>query len=134
MPFTEFISNAIPWPVWAGLAALLPALLILFYFLKLKRQQPEAPSTYLWARAVEDLHVNTIWQRLRQSLLLFLQLLLLALALLSLLRPGWRGQELKGNRFIFLIDTSASMAATDVSPSRLGEAKRRVHQLIDQMQ
>ena len=61
---------------WIGLVSI-PLLVILLYFLKLKRQPLEVPSTYLWSRTIEDLHVNTIWQRLRQSLLLFLQLLLL---------------------------------------------------------
>ena len=41
--------------------------------------------------------------------------------------------HLTGNRFIFLVDNSASMQATDVQPSRLDEAKRRAGELIDQM-
>ena len=97
------------------------------YFLKLKRQPLEVPSTYLWHKSIEDLHVNSIWQRLRQSLLLFLQLLLVALVILALLRPVLAAaRELAGDRFIFLIDNSASMAATDVDPTRLEEAKRQV--------
>ena len=40
---------------------------------------------------------------------------------------------LVGRRFIFLVDNSASMQATDVAPSRLEEAKRRVRELVDQM-
>ena len=83
----SFLSSLAIWQ-WALLALVPPAILML-YFLKLKRQPLEVPSTYLWSRTVEDLHVNTIWQRLRQNLLLFLQLLLIALILLSLLRPGW---------------------------------------------
>ena len=41
--------------------------------------------------------------------------------------------QLPGKRFIFLVDNSASMQATDVAPSRLEEAKRRCGELIDQM-
>ncbi len=41
----------------------------------LKREPLEVPSTYLWHKSIEDLHVNSIWQRLRRSLLLLLQLL-----------------------------------------------------------
>jgi hypothetical protein len=117
---------------WLLLAAIPPAIVAL-YFLKLRRQPVEVPSTYLWTRTIEDLHVNSLWQRLRQSLLLFLQLLLVALAILALLRPGWRGTQLMGDRFIFLIDTSASMRAGDMQPSRLDVAKRRVLSSIDQM-
>jgi von Willebrand factor type A domain len=56
---------------------------------------------------------------------------------LTLLRPGWSGTKLEGKRFVFLIDTSASMAATDVSDSvrtRLDEAKQQAIGLIEQME
>lgn len=118
---------------WLAIAAVPPAIISL-YFLKLKRHPVEVPSTYLWTRTIEDLHVNSIWQRLRQSLLLFLQLLVLLLAILACLRPGWRGTNLVGDRFIFLIDTSASMSATDIWPSRLEAAKEHALGLIDQME
>ena len=70
-------------------------------FLKLRRQPLEVPSTYLWKRSIEDMHVNSLWQRLRQNLLLFLQLLLVALAMLALMRPGWEGSEARG-RAVYL--------------------------------
>jgi hypothetical protein len=118
--------------LWLALAAV-PPLIILLYFLKLKRHPLEVPSTYLWHKSIEDLHVNSIWQRLRRNLLLFLQLLLIFLAMLALLRPNWKGGQLTGDRFIFLIDTSASMQAKDRQPSRLEEARRKVGEMIDKM-
>ena len=126
------LINMLTWWQWAILAMAPPAI-VLLYFLKLKRRPVEVPSTYLWRRSIEDLHVNTIWQRLRRNMLLFLQILILLLAMLAALRPGWRGVALSGDRFIFLIDNSASMRATDVEPSRLEEAKRQARLLIDQM-
>src|SRR5436190_8046577 len=126
------IMNTLVWWQW-GLLALVPPAIIALYFLKLRRQPLAVPSTYLWSRAIEDLHVNSLWQRLRQSLLLFLQLLLIALIAFTLLRPGWSGTKLEGKRFVFLIDTSASMAATDLPPSRLDRAKRQAIDFIDQM-
>jgi hypothetical protein len=119
---------------WIVMGLIPPAILAL-YFLKLRRQPLEVPSTYLWSKAIEDLHVNSIWQRLRQSLLLLLQLLIVALAILALLRPGWQGESLAGSRFIFLVDRSASMSATDVNgDSRLEAAKRRVSDFIEQLE
>lgn len=118
---------------WQWLALLsIPPLIVLLYFLKLKRQPIEVPSTYLWHKTLEDLHVNSLWQRLRQNLLLFLQLLLLLLAILTLLRPSWEGSKLSENRYIFLIDTSASMNSSDVKPTRLEAAKQELIQRIDQ--
>src|SRR3954447_2854738 len=126
------IMNTLTWWQW-GLLALVPPAIVALYFLKLKRQPLEVPSTYLWSRTIEDLHVNSLWQRLRQSLLLFLQLLVVGLIALTLLRPGWSGAKLQGKRFVFLIDTSASMAADDAPPSRLDRAKRQAIELVEQM-
>ncbi len=124
--------NMLTWWQWMALAAVPPAI-VLLYFLKLKRTPLEVPSTLLWRKSIQDLHVNSIWQRLRTSLLLLLQLLLVALVMIALVRPGWSGSRLKGDRFVFLIDNSASMQSRDVAPSRLEEAKRRAGELIDQM-
>src|SRR5919197_6199608 len=96
----EFFWHTLsPWQ-WALLAVVPPAIIAL-YFLKLKRQPLSVPSTYLWSRAIEDLHVNSLWQRLRQSLLLFLQLLLIGMLIFTLLRPGFQSSDLVGDRFVF---------------------------------
>ena len=119
--------------IWQWLILLLiPPLIVLLYFLKLKRQPLEVPSTFLWHRTIEDLHVNSLWQRLRQNLLLFLQLLLLLLAILACLRPSAEGNRLSESRYVFLVDTSASMSATDVEPTRLESAKQQLLDLIDE--
>lgn len=130
----EFFRNTLSGWQWA-LLALVPPAIIALYFLKLRRQPLEVPSTFLWKRSIEDMHVNSLWQRLRQNLLLFLQLLLIGLAMLALMRPGWEGTKLDGDRFIFLIDNSASMSAGDAedAKTRLAEAKRLVAGMIDQM-
>ena len=97
---------------WALLLAVPPAILSL-YFLKLKRQEAVVPSTLLWKRAIEDLHVNSIWQKLRKNLLLYLQLLFVGLLILACVRPGWSGMNRVGERRIYIIDHSASMQASD---------------------
>ncbi|MEQ1824947.1 MAG: BatA and WFA domain-containing protein [Pirellula sp.] len=125
----NWISALNSWQ-WALMLLIPPAVLSL-YFLKLKRRELEVPSTLLWKRALEDIHVNSIWQRLRKNLLLYLQLLFLALAILACLRPGWSGQNRIGERRIYIIDNSASMQATDVDPSRLEMAKRKTRELLE---
>ncbi len=117
---------------WAILGAVPPALVAL-YFLKLKRRPLLVPSTLLWRQTLEDMHVNSLWQKLRNSMLLWLQLLLVALVMLALLKPSWSLSQRAAGRMILLIDNSASMQATDVTPTRLDEAKRRAIETIDQM-
>src|SRR5688500_6792158 len=128
----DFITMLSGWQ-WALLALVPPAILAL-YFLKLKRQPLEVPSTYLWRRTIEDLHVNSLWQRLRSSLLLLLQLLFIALVMIALLRPNWQSTRSIDNRLIFLVDNSASMQATDRNPSRLAESKLKIAEMIEQME
>ncbi len=122
-----------PW-MW-GLLAAVPVGIVLLYFLKLRREPVEVPSTYLWMRTIEDLHVNSLLQRLRRSLLLLLQLLVVGLAALALFRPGLRGETSGQGRVVFLLDTSASMNATDGDDdqSRLETAKERIGQRIEAM-
>lgn len=128
----SFLSAIGGWG-WAALLAV-PPLIVLLYFLKLRRRPVEVPSTFLWKKALEDMHVNSLWQRLRNNLLMYLQVLTVLILALACLRPSCRGTELEGNRFIFLVDTSASMSATDVEGgTRLDEAKRKVAGMIDRM-
>src|SRR5687768_7079960 len=62
-------------PVLALLLLLIPLLIMLLYFLKLKRKPLQVPSTFLWKKSIEDLHVNSLFQWLRDNVLLVLQVL-----------------------------------------------------------
>ncbi len=104
--------------------------IVIFYMLRLKRQPMKVSSLLLWQRVLQDQQANAPWQKLRRNLLLLLQLLLLALIALALARP-YRLVEAKvqGN-VIILLDASASMQATDISPSRFEAAKTEALSLI----
>src|SRR5262245_13915204 len=117
---------------WAVLAGV-PVAIIALYFLKLRRRPVQVPSTLLWRRSLEDLHVNSLFQRLRRNLLLFLQLLAIFLAMLALAGPRIMGSATRGQRLILAIDNSASMGATDVAPSRLGRAKAEARKVVEAM-
>ncbi len=129
----SFLSSLVAWQ-WAVLAVV-PVGIVVLYFLKLKRQPVEVPSTFLWARTIEDLHVNSLLQRLRSSFLLFLQLLAVAIAAFALLRPGYRDDTKAISRRIFLLDTSASMGATDVGAdgNRFESARKKIGEAIEAM-
>jgi hypothetical protein len=65
--------------------------------------------------------------------LLFLQLMAVFLVLFALLGPQMKGSTRVGQRYVIALDTSASMSATDVRPSRLDEARTRALELVDSM-
>jgi hypothetical protein len=119
------------WPI--GLLLSLPVLVVLLYFLKLRRLPLVIPSTIFWQKAIEDVNANSLWQKLRSNLLLLLQLLFLLAILLAIFRPSRIGNQTAENRCVLLIDNSASMSATDVQPSRLQQAKELAKEKIASM-
>src|SRR6478609_4571214 len=96
---------------------------VAMYLLKLRRDETVVPSTLLWTRLVADVEANAPWQKLRRSLLLLLQLLLVAILALLAARPFLERPAGLARDVVLVIDTSASMAATDVLPNRLEAAK-----------
>ena len=115
--------------VWA---LLLPAI-ILLYFLKLKRVEMPISSTYLWKKSIQDMRVNALFQRLRRNFLLFLQLLILAAAILALAQPYLDVRGFERTSKILLIDRSASMTAVSRDGTRLDEAKQKALRIVDDM-
>lgn len=97
---------------------------VAMYLLKLRRAEQIVPSTLLWQRLVADVEANAPWQRLRRSLLLLLQLLLVLILAALAARPFLERPAGLARDLVLVMDTSASMAATDVSPDRLTAAKQ----------
>jgi len=116
-----------PWALF-WLAAIAPV--VLMYFLKLKRKKVPVSSTWLWTKSIQDIRVNAPFQKLRSSLLLILQILLILIAAFALADPIGRTTPPEEKRWVFLIDRSASMQAKDVKPSRLAAAKETARELL----
>ena len=104
--------------------------IVLLYMLKLRRQPRTVASTLLWPRALRDRQANAPWQKLRSSPLMWLQLAILALAVLALARPAITMLAGGGQTLAIVLDASASMGATDVSPSRFQAARAEAERLI----
>ena len=114
MPFTTPL---------ALLGLLFLPVVVAMYLLKLRRDEAVVPSTLLWTRLVADVEANAPWQRLRRSLLLLLQLLLVVILALLAARPFLERPAGLARDIVLVVDTSASMGATDVVPDRLTAAK-----------
>ena len=114
------------------LLAFLP-IVVLLHFLKLRRQHHVVPSVMLWLEAIEDMKANVPFQRLRNSLLLPLQILFLLIVVGSVARPALRQLGGLSEQSVVIIDTSASMGATDLGKTRLDVAKAQALKLIKQL-
>src|SRR5436190_9358082 len=119
-------------PAALAFAVIIPIILLL-YFMRPKRQERVVGSTLLWQRALQDIKASHPWQRLRVTPLLLLQLLAAIAIVLILARPAiFSNSPISGNTIIIL-QSSASMQATDVAPNRFGSAKNTIADLIDSM-
>jgi len=115
----------------ALLLAVLAIPILLLYMLRLRRRETPVSSTYLWVQVLRDREANTPWQRLRRNLLLILQLLLLALLIFALMRPYVETPAVSAGRVTVLLDASASMNATDVSPTRFAAAQQAALDIVN---
>ena len=107
--------------------------IVVMYILKLRRKDVIVSSTFLWRQVVRDVQANAPFQKLRKNLLLLLQLIAAALLIFALARPFLRMTGAGGRNIVLIVDTSASMRATDIAPSRLEAAKRKANDIIGDM-
>jgi hypothetical protein len=105
--------------------------IIALYMLRLRRVEQPISSTFLWQQLVRDREANAPWQRLRFNWLLLLQLLALAALVVALARPFQAISTIAGGRIVLLLDASASMGATDVTPSRFAQARQVALEMVN---
>src|SRR5262245_51709790 len=110
---------------------LLGAIIVVFYLLKLKRKRSVVPSILLWKRALEEVEANAPFKKLRRSLLLLLQLLVLVVLVFALARPLVMTRALASGSTVIIIDSTASMSALDEDGPRLDRGKRLARDMIE---
>lgn len=111
---------AFPSVLW--LLSVLP-LIVLLYMLRAHRQEVPISSVLLWQRARRELAMQFPIRRLERNLLLLLQLVAATLAILALAQPQLTLPVAASTATVLVLDTSASMQATDVPPSRFEVAR-----------
>ncbi len=120
------MTLANPAALWA-LTLAIP--IIALHVLRSRRVEVRVSSTLAWEEINRPVAAARPWQRLRSSIPLILQLLLVALVALALAGPSLDSGRRSAKHLVVILDTSASMAATDGSPTRLADAKRVVEGL-----
>ena len=113
------------------LAALIPV--VIFYILKIRLRRVPVSTIVFWRQIYDEHQPRSIWQRLRHWLSLLAQVVLILLLVGALADPyfSWETRQLR--RIVVILDTSASMNAADVSPSRLAAAKGEALRVIQGM-
>ncbi|MGH9280765.1 MAG: vWA domain-containing protein, partial [Acidimicrobiales bacterium] len=114
----------------AGLWLLALAIpIVMLHVLRPRRPPVEVSSTFLWREIADPVSVASPWQRLRPSVLLFLQLAAVALLALAAARPVRVTTAPLAEHTVFIVDASGSMAAADGEPDRIGSAVTKARAL-----
>jgi Mg-chelatase subunit ChlD/uncharacterized membrane protein len=118
----------------AGLwLALLAIPVIALHMLRPRRVPVAVSSTFLWRSLSRPVAAAKPWDRLRPSIPLILQLLIVALLALGFAQPVRLTDAPLAQHTVFMIDATGSMSARDGKPDRIGEAKSRALSLFDQL-
>jgi hypothetical protein len=108
------------------------AIVILLYFLKLKRKKIVISNLFLFNKMLVDQKANRPFQRLKKNLLLFIQILFLLVAIFGLARPTFIKDEFSNFNYIIIIDSSASMKASDEGGvTRFQKAKSAAKEIVE---
>jgi hypothetical protein len=116
------------------LAALVAVAITVLYILKLRKRRIEVPFSPLWQQVLQEQRsANDLFKRLRRFLSWLLYMVIAAALLVALLDPHPETASVEGRSLVLLVDSSASMGATDVSGAvdRLDLAKRKVREILE---
>lgn len=113
----------------AGLWAAGAAVLLALYLLRLRRRRVQVPFGPLWKRVLVERETTSLFRRFKRWWSWLIQVALLGLLLWAIANPRI-GSILQGRNLAVLIDTSASMKAADVSPSRMARAKQEARAVV----
>lgn len=107
------------------------SLIVLMYLLKQKYKEKQIPSLFLWDKVFVQTKAIQPWQKLKKSLLLFLQLAAAALLALAISGP-FVASDMQSQNYVLALDCSLSMQATDESPTRFAAAKKDIQRMVEQ--
>lgn len=129
MPSIEF---AAPLALW-GILLALPV--IILYLLRPKPKHIRFPSVMFIINAEKAKRLRSFFKKIIRDPLLVLQILLIALLACAAAGPYFFSMEEQNllETAVVVIDSSASMRATDVSPERFGRARAVARDLIERM-
>src|SRR6266487_3419380 len=120
-------------PAAFAFAAAIPVV-VLFYLLKRKRVVKLVSTTLLWQQFLAETQASAPFQKLRKNWLLILQIILLTLAVLALSRPYFATKTKPAQLRVVILDASASMQATDESPSRFEKARTEALKWVESLE
>lgn len=129
MPLPNFITP------WALLGFLLLIPIIVLYLLKPKPRHIKLPTVMFIMGMEKPKRFQSFFKRFVRDPLLLTQILIVSLLVLAMANPFLIAQEKQNVKeaVVFIVDGSASMQSTDVSPSRFERSREILQGLIDDL-
>ena len=126
------MSFANPLALW--LLSAIPAVL-LFHFYRVQRRAVRVTTLRFWEPVARDQGATrAAWRRFKPNWLLLFQLLAVLALVLALARPTLTLDVVGWPRLVLIIDTSASMKATDVPGGRFTAAREQAQAVLAALQ
>lgn len=119
--------------VWPFAFLIFIPVIIFFYILKQKARDMEFSSTMLWREVYRNVQADTPFEKLKNNILMYLQLLLLVLLIAALTAPVIKNAGAPAKNVVVVIDNSASMGYAYDKDTRLDEAKSRAVDTLDSL-
>lgn len=112
--------------------AIFPLAVLLYYFFRKKYVTTTISSTLFWERSMRETKVSPYLKNLQRNALFYLQMAALLLLLFILLRPYLPKDTIADSHTVFVVDTSASMAAIDGELSLFEKSKVKMRAISEE--
>lgn len=114
-----------------GLLVLIPGI-ILLYVLKQKSEDKDISSIYLWKETYKNIEVSSPWERLKNNLLMYIQIAVILGLILSLAGPYLANSQAISKNMVLILDNSGSMNAVYTEKkTRLDAAKEQAIRYVE---
>lgn len=118
--------------LWPLAFLILVPVIILLYLLKQKVRDELFSSTMLWQEIYKNLEAKTPFEKLKQNILMYLQILLMLLLIFALMAPTLKKGGALQENIVLVIDNSASMQYLyDDKDSRLTHSIKSAERVMD---
>ncbi len=119
-------------PAYLGLLSLV-GVVVLMHLLRPRRRDAVVSSLLLWTNAMRGVQAQSLGRRIADALLVVARSLAVALLVFALARP-FASLGPQSGELVLILDSSASMLATDVSPSRFDRAREEAVRFLSEVE
>ena len=113
-----------------GWTVVFPLAVLLYYFFRKRYETTTISSTLFWEQSMRETRVSPYLKNLQRNALFYLQMAALLLVVFILLGPYLTKEEAVGGHTILIVDTSATMLASNEGTSLFARNQEAMKELV----